>query len=147
MLGDWWGSLRGLLGDPVYGKILVPLLVIITGWGVTVALRLLVGRWHKKTITRFGSIPPGLRPWETKLDVLLRVGTFVVYLLVIMVIIAAIPQLLVAGTTLLAAFGLLGIVTGLAAQATLSNLIAGVSISFSQPVRLNDNVVYEGDWE
>lgn len=141
-----WDTIARLLSDPVWGKVLVPLLVIVAGWGITLALRLLVRSWRKMTVARFGLIPSSLKPWETKLDVLQKAGSFVVYFLVVLVIIAAIPQLLVAGTTLLAAFGLLGIVTGLAAQATLSNLIAGVSIGFSQPVRLNDNVVYEGDW-
>lgn len=46
----------------------------------------------------------------------------------------------------MASAGLAGIVIGLAAQNTISNIIAGATISFSQPVRLNDAVIFENDF-
>jgi len=50
------------------------------------------------------------------------------------------------GTTLLASAGLAGIVLGFAAQQTISNLLAGIQIAITQPIRLDDVVIVEGEW-
>jgi small-conductance mechanosensitive channel len=50
------------------------------------------------------------------------------------------------GTTILASAGLAGVVLGLAAQHTISNLLAGLQIALTQPIRLDDVVVVEGEW-
>ncbi len=50
------------------------------------------------------------------------------------------------GTSLIASAGLAGIVVGFAAQKTLSNLIAGFQIAFTQPFRIDDVVIVEGEW-
>jgi len=50
------------------------------------------------------------------------------------------------GTALLASAGIAGIVIGMAAQNTLSNIIGGICISFSQPVRLDDEIIFRNDW-
>lgn len=50
------------------------------------------------------------------------------------------------GTGLLASAGLAGIVLGFAAQKTLGNFLAGIQIAFTQPIKLDDAVIVEGDW-
>jgi small-conductance mechanosensitive channel len=50
------------------------------------------------------------------------------------------------GTAILASAGIAGIVLGLAAQKTLGNLIAGLQIAFTQPIRIDDVVIVEGEW-
>jgi small-conductance mechanosensitive channel len=50
------------------------------------------------------------------------------------------------GTSLLASAGVVGIIIGFAAQKTISNLFAGFQIAMTQPVRLDDVVVVEGEW-
>ena len=50
------------------------------------------------------------------------------------------------GTSLLASAGIVGIVAGIAAQKTLSNLFAGIQIALTQPMRQDDVVVVEGEW-
>ena len=50
------------------------------------------------------------------------------------------------GTSLLASAGIVGIIAGIAAQKTLSNLFAGFQIALAQPVRQDDVVVVEGEW-
>lgn len=50
------------------------------------------------------------------------------------------------GTGLLASAGVAGIIIGFAAQRTLGNLLAGLQIAFTQPMRLDDVVVVEGEW-
>lgn len=50
------------------------------------------------------------------------------------------------GTSILASAGVLGIVVGFAAQKTISNLFAGFQIAMTQPIRLDDVVIVEGEW-
>ena len=50
------------------------------------------------------------------------------------------------GSSILASAGVLGIVLGVAAQKTISNLFAGFQIAITQPIRLDDVVVIEGEW-
>ncbi|MGB7137343.1 MAG: mechanosensitive ion channel domain-containing protein [Acidobacteriaceae bacterium] len=50
------------------------------------------------------------------------------------------------GDSLLASAGLASLVVGLAMKGTLSNLVAGVQIAFTQPFRIEDAVVIEGNW-
>lgn len=50
------------------------------------------------------------------------------------------------GVSLLAAGGAAGIIVGLALQPLLTNLIAGVQIALTQPIRLDDAVIVEGEW-
>jgi small-conductance mechanosensitive channel len=50
------------------------------------------------------------------------------------------------GTSMLASAGIAGIVVGFAAGPVLGNLIAGVQIALTQPIRIDDAVVIEGEW-
>jgi small-conductance mechanosensitive channel len=50
------------------------------------------------------------------------------------------------GVSLLASAGVAGIVVGLAAQRTIGNLLAGIQLSFTQPLRVGDQVVVEGEF-
>jgi small-conductance mechanosensitive channel len=50
------------------------------------------------------------------------------------------------GASLLASAGVIGIVAGLAAKPVFSNLIAGLQIALSQPIRIDDVLVVEGEW-
>lgn len=50
------------------------------------------------------------------------------------------------GTSLLASAGVVGIVAGFAARPVLGNLIAGLQIGLSQPIRIDDVVIVEGEW-
>lgn len=50
------------------------------------------------------------------------------------------------GTGLLTSAGIMGIIIGFAAQKSIANLLAGFQIAFTQPIRLDDVVVVEGEW-
>ncbi|MBS2022338.1 MAG: mechanosensitive ion channel [Deltaproteobacteria bacterium] len=50
------------------------------------------------------------------------------------------------GAGLLASAGVAGIVLGFAAQKTIATLLAGIQIAISQPIRVDDVVVIEGEW-
>jgi len=50
------------------------------------------------------------------------------------------------GVTLFASAGVAGLIVGLAARPLLGNLIAGVQLAFSQPIRIDDAVVVENEY-
>ncbi len=50
------------------------------------------------------------------------------------------------GMSLLASAGVIGIIVGFAARNVLGNVIAGLQIAITQPVRIGDNVLFEGQW-
>ena len=50
------------------------------------------------------------------------------------------------GVSLFASAGAAGLVVGLAARPLLSNLLAGIQIALTQPIRLEDSVVVQGEW-
>jgi small-conductance mechanosensitive channel len=50
------------------------------------------------------------------------------------------------GVSLLASAGIAGLVIGLAAQKSISTLLAGIQLSITQPIRMGDQVVVEGEF-
>ncbi|WP_019142542.1 mechanosensitive ion channel family protein [Noviherbaspirillum massiliense] len=56
------------------------------------------------------------------------------------------PMLRQIGTSLLASAGAAGLVVGFAAKPVLSNLLAGLQIALTQPIRLDDVVIVQNEW-
>ena len=56
------------------------------------------------------------------------------------------PQLWKFGTGLLASAGVASLILATAAKSTASNLIAGMQIALSEPIRIDDVVVIQGEW-
>ena len=50
------------------------------------------------------------------------------------------------GAGLLTGVGIGGIIIGFAAQKSLGNLLAGFQIAFTQPIRIDDVLIVEGEW-
>jgi small-conductance mechanosensitive channel len=50
------------------------------------------------------------------------------------------------GAGLLASAGVAGIVLGFAAQKSLATILAGIQIALTQPIRVEDVVIVEGEW-
>lgn len=82
----------------------------------------------------------------TQTRVIARTLMGVVWLVGVALMLMTFPGVRSLGTSLLASAGLAGIVAGLAARPVLGNLIAGLQIALSQPLRLDDVVIVEGEW-
>lgn len=50
------------------------------------------------------------------------------------------------GLSLLTSAGILGIIIGFAAQKTIGMILAGIQLAITQPIRLDDVVIVEGEW-
>ncbi len=86
------------------------------------------------------------RTLQTQLRVLRRIAIVVVLAFGIIALLMSIDGFRDFGTGLLASAGVASLVIGLAAQRMLSNLLAGFQVGFTQPIRLDDVVVVEGEW-
>ena len=82
----------------------------------------------------------------TQVRVLARTADVVVIVLGTAIILLTIPGVRQLGASLLASAGVAGLAIGLAARPVLSNLIAGLQIALTQPIRLDDVVIIEGEW-
>jgi small-conductance mechanosensitive channel len=82
----------------------------------------------------------------TQARVLGRAASVLLILVGLAACLIMIPGVREIGTSLLASAGLAGLAVGLAAKPVLSNLIAGVQIAITQPIRLDDVVIIEGEW-
>jgi small-conductance mechanosensitive channel len=87
-----------------------------------------------------------VRGTATQLRVLRRVLHVAVGLVAIALMLMQFDVVRSVGVSLLASAGLAGIVIGFAAQRTFGSLIAGIQLSFTQPIRLGDAVVIEGQF-
>lgn len=86
------------------------------------------------------------RQFRTRLVILRGVVNFVLVLAAAGIALSNFEVFRTVGTSLLASAGVAGIVLGLAAQRSLGNLFAGIQIALTQPVRIGDSVVFEGEW-
>lgn len=56
------------------------------------------------------------------------------------------PDVRQLGASLIASAGLAGLIVGFAAKPVLGNLIAGLQIAMTQPIRIDDVLIVEGEW-
>ncbi len=82
----------------------------------------------------------------TQTRVLSRVVIFIVWIIALSAMLMTFSGIRELGVSLLASAGITGIVVGFAAQKTLGNLIAGIQIAFTQPIRIDDVVIVENEW-
>lgn len=83
---------------------------------------------------------------HTQFRIIERVIKAIIVLIAISAYLMTFEKVREVGVSILASAGIIGIIIGFAAQKTLGQLFAGVLIAFSQPIRLDDVVIVEGEW-
>jgi len=86
------------------------------------------------------------RKIRTQLQFIRRLAVSLVIVLTICAILLSFNNLRKIGTGLLTGVGVGGIIIGFAAQKSLGNFLAGFQIAFTQPLRIDDVLVVEGEW-
>jgi small-conductance mechanosensitive channel len=121
--------------------------IILIGATAWLALRLLAAVVETTTVRYSGAAPDPARARrvKTQLTLIQRLVTAVVIVIAAAAILLQFPAMRTLGTSMLASAGVLGIVAGIAAQSTLGNLFAGLSIAFGDMVRIGDEVVVDGE--
>jgi small-conductance mechanosensitive channel len=83
---------------------------------------------------------------RTQVQVLRQIAVVAIVVVTIAIMVMTFPNVRHLGESLFASAGLAAVIAGLAARSTLSSLLAGVQIALSQPIRLEDVVIVEGEW-
>ncbi len=82
----------------------------------------------------------------TQVQVARRIAVAAVTIVAVSLALLTFGPVRAAGEGLLASAGLVGIAAGLAARPILTNMLAGIQIALSQPIRVDDVVVVDGEW-
>lgn len=143
--------------------IVLPTLSFTAVWGVvmqrtaTILLIVTIG-WILSTVASLASdvshqrfrldVEDNLRArrYLTQVRVLHRSVQTVIMLFTIGAILLTFESVQRYGVSLLASAGAAGIVLGFAARPVLANLIAGIQIALTQPIRIDDVVIVEDEW-
>lgn len=83
---------------------------------------------------------------QTQAKVLARSAMVLIILVGSGAALMTLPGLRQIGTSLLASAGVAGLVVGFAAKPVLGNLLAGMQIALTQPIRLEDVVIVQNEW-
>jgi len=135
--------------DPVTtataNRVLIAALVLLIGWIVLVAANAgadyYVGRFQ------IGA-PDDLmaRKAVTQIEVLKRIVDGVIIVVAIGFALMSFDSVRQLGLSLFASAGVVGIVAGVALRSVLANFFAGLQIALTQPIRLNDVLIVEGEY-
>lgn len=86
------------------------------------------------------------RKLQTRVRMMRRVAAILIAVLTVSMALMSLPIAREIGLSLFASAGVAGLIVGIAAQPVLANLIAGMQIAITQPIRIDDAVVVEGEW-
>jgi small-conductance mechanosensitive channel len=83
------------------------------------------------------------RSTKTRLRILRRLVILVVFLFIAALVLSQFTELKRLAAGILASTAVLGLIVGFAAQHTIGNMIAGVQLAISQPIRIGDRIAFE----
>jgi small-conductance mechanosensitive channel len=127
------------------GHLFLILLIVLIGWTVIV----LVNHFAERAMRRHRLEEADnlrARKFVTQARVLRRTTNIVVVIFTVAAVLLTFESVQRYGVSLFASAGAAGLVLGLAARPVLANLIAGIQIAMTQPIRIDDVVIVEGEW-
>jgi small-conductance mechanosensitive channel len=135
--------------DPEFKYVVVRLLlvaiVVLIGWAAITALHVAADVYLRRY--RLDAEDNLLaRKHNTQIRVLLRTIDGLIVLITVGAALMSFQTVRQYGVSLFASAGVAGIVAGLAARPVLSNLIAGVQLAMTQPIRIEDAVIVENEY-
>ncbi|MGW4275536.1 mechanosensitive ion channel family protein [Streptomyces seoulensis] len=129
------------------GRTLTLVLIGSAAWlAIRIAAAIVETSYSRYASSRAHRDPARVRRVRTQVELIMRVVSAVVIVVAAASMLLTFPAMRAAGASLLASAGILGIVAGVAAQSTLSNMFAGLQIAFGDMVRIGDTVVVDGEW-
>ena len=92
-------------------------------------------------------MPPGVsqvsRTTRTRLRFLRRLLILIVFLVLVAIALSQFTELKRLATGILASTAVLAAIVGFAAQHTIANMVAGVQLAVSQPIKIGDRISFE----
>lgn len=135
----------GTEGKTAIGHWLIVAFILLLGWSCTAAITLASDFYLRRTDIDFSGDPLG-RKHLTQVRVLRRVAATLVIVITVAAALMTFESVKQYGVSLIASAGAAGLVVGLAARPLLTNLFAGIQIALTQPIRIGDAVIVEGEW-
>lgn len=132
-------------GAAAIGHLLFVALILSVAWIAQTALHI----WATLHMRRFRLDAEDnllARKHVTQTRILIRVARILIAVVAVAAALMTFPAVRQYGVSLLAAGGAAGIVVGLALQPVLKNLIAGIQLAITQPIRIDDALIVEGEW-
>ncbi|MDD2583271.1 MAG: mechanosensitive ion channel family protein, partial [Desulfuromonadaceae bacterium] len=86
------------------------------------------------------------RAVSTQVNVLVKIVMVLILVIAGATMLMTFDKVRQVGMSLLASAGIVGLIAGFAAQRSLATLFAGIQIAITQPIRLDDVVIVEGEW-
>ncbi|MBV8186209.1 MAG: mechanosensitive ion channel [Alphaproteobacteria bacterium] len=124
---------------------LVVAFILLLGWSATATIGMASDFYLRRS-----SVVQGYdvlaRKHVTQVRVLRRVAGTLVVIVTAAAALMTFDSVRQYGVSLIASAGAAGLVVGLAARPLLANLFAGIQIAVSQPIRIDDVVVLEGEY-
>lgn len=117
----------------------------LLGWGTLTALHI----WTTLYLRRFKLDAQDnllARKHVTQARILRRVAGTLIITITVGAAMMTFSDIRQYGVSLLASAGAAGLVVGLALQPLLKNIFAGIQLAMTQPIRLDDAVIVEGEW-
>ncbi|MET0314949.1 MAG: mechanosensitive ion channel domain-containing protein, partial [Hansschlegelia sp.] len=130
--------------DAVRHGLLIGVMVLV-GWTAVTALHI----WTVVYMRRFKLDAEDnllARKHATQISILKRAGVTLAFTLTLAAALMTFDGVRQYGVSLLASAGAAGLILGLAMQPVLANLVAGIQLAITQPIRLEDAIVVEGEW-
>jgi small-conductance mechanosensitive channel len=126
-------------------RVLLAAFIVLAGWLTIVSANLVLDRYSRRLRI---DAPDNLmaRKARTQVQLLKRVLDVMLLLLTAGFALMSFDSVRQFGVSLFASAGVAGIAVGLAARPLLGNLIAGMQIAITQPIRLGDVLVIQGNW-
>ena len=141
-----WPSLQLAADTPAIGHRLLSIVFIAAGAWLIVAVLAAVSEWVTQRYRLDVENNLRARQVRTQAMVLRRSATVVVVVIASALALMQFPGVEDVGASLLASAGLAGIVIGIAARPAVANLLAGLQLAMTQPIRIDDVVIVEGEW-
>lgn len=121
-------------------------LVLVVGFSAIVVFRMMTEAYLNRLAKREYADDIMVRAHQTQIKVLRRLGEIIVGIVTVGSALMLFPSVKQYGVSLFASAGAASLVVGLSARGLLTNLIAGVQIAITQPIRMEDLVIINGDW-
>jgi small-conductance mechanosensitive channel len=131
--------------DAAARKMIVVGLILMTAWLVFQLVQVSVAVLLKRHPVGAGDNLKA-RTIHTQVIVLQKVVNAVVGVFTLASVLMVFDTARQFGATILASAGVAGIVVGFAAQRSIGTLLAGFQIALTQPIRVDDVVIVEGEW-
>jgi small-conductance mechanosensitive channel len=127
------------------GHALLIAFILLLGWFAMIAVEL-AAETYLRRFQLDGADNSLARKHVTQVRILQRSADILIIVITLAAALVTFEPVRQYGVSLFASAGVVGLAVGLAARPVLSNLIAGVQIAMTQPIRLEDAVIVENEF-